>query len=152
MSESVVTTHRSIRFAPVLNDCIEDIAILVVHPTIFRVRSMLDTPQRYPYGGSQSFPSPAAVATADGVTTVYFGPTLLSERSRSRQLDTDDARQEIFVIRTPLKPRLSHSSRKSGGRAKSNCPPLGRNCHSRFRLLTAGTKFSRRLASSKGLQ
>jgi hypothetical protein len=36
-------------------------------------RSMLDTPQRYPRAGSQSYPSPAAEANADGSTTVYFG-------------------------------------------------------------------------------
>jgi hypothetical protein len=38
-------------------------------------RSMLDTPQRYPRAGSQSYPSPAAVANPDGSTTVYFGPS-----------------------------------------------------------------------------
>ena len=36
-------------------------------------RSMLDTPQRYPRAGSQSYPSPAAEANTDGSTTVYFG-------------------------------------------------------------------------------
>ena len=37
-------------------------------------RSMLATPQRYPRAGSQSYPSPAAVASADGSMTIYFGP------------------------------------------------------------------------------
>ena len=37
-------------------------------------RSMLDTPQRYPRAGSQSYPSPAAEASADGSTTIYFSP------------------------------------------------------------------------------
>ncbi|RFB96526.1 hypothetical protein B5K08_09155 [Rhizobium leguminosarum bv. trifolii] len=37
-------------------------------------RSMLDTPQRYPRAGSQSYPSPAAEPDADGATTIYFGP------------------------------------------------------------------------------
>jgi hypothetical protein len=37
-------------------------------------RSMLATPQRYPRAGSQSYPSPAAVASADGSTSIYFGP------------------------------------------------------------------------------
>ena len=37
-------------------------------------RSMLDTPQRYPRAGSQSYPSPAAEPNADGSTTVYFSP------------------------------------------------------------------------------
>jgi hypothetical protein len=40
-----------------------------------QTRSMLDTPQRYPRAGSQSYPSPAAKANPDGSTTVYFGPT-----------------------------------------------------------------------------
>ena len=40
-----------------------------------QTRSMLDTPQRYPRAGSQSYPSPAAVANPDGSTTVYFGPS-----------------------------------------------------------------------------
>jgi hypothetical protein len=38
-------------------------------------RSMLQTPQRYPRAGSQSYPLPAAEANVDGSTTVYFGPT-----------------------------------------------------------------------------
>jgi hypothetical protein len=39
-----------------------------------QTRSMLKTDQRFPRAGSQSFPSPAAEADADGSTTVYFGP------------------------------------------------------------------------------
>jgi hypothetical protein len=38
-------------------------------------RSMLQTAQRFPRAGSQSFPTPAAVANADGSTTVYFSPS-----------------------------------------------------------------------------
>jgi hypothetical protein len=37
-------------------------------------RSMLATPQRFPRSGSQSYPTPAAVADADGSHTVYFSP------------------------------------------------------------------------------
>ena len=40
-----------------------------------QTRSMLQTAQRFPRAGSQSFPSPAAEANADGSTTVYFGPS-----------------------------------------------------------------------------
>jgi len=36
---------------------------------------MLQTPQRYPRAGSQSYPSPAAVASPDGSTTIFFSPT-----------------------------------------------------------------------------
>jgi hypothetical protein len=39
-----------------------------------QTRSMLDTPQRYPRAGSQTYPSPAAEPNPDGSTTVYFGP------------------------------------------------------------------------------
>ena len=35
-----------------------------------QTRSMLQTPQKYPRAGSQSYPSPAAEAAADGTTTV----------------------------------------------------------------------------------
>lgn len=45
---------------------------LTVYDT--QTRSMLDTPQRYPRAGSQTFPSPAAKPDADGTTTVYFAP------------------------------------------------------------------------------
>lgn len=40
-----------------------------------QTRSLLHTPQRYPRAGSQSYPTPAAQADADGSTTIYFGPT-----------------------------------------------------------------------------
>jgi hypothetical protein len=37
-------------------------------------RSMLQTPQKYPRAGSQSYPSPAAKPSKDGSTTVYIAP------------------------------------------------------------------------------
>ena len=40
-----------------------------------QTRSMLQTPQRFPRAGSQTYPTPDAVADADGSTTIYFGPT-----------------------------------------------------------------------------
>jgi hypothetical protein len=36
---------------------------------------MLQTPQRFPRAGSQTYPTPAAVANSDGSTTIYFGPS-----------------------------------------------------------------------------
>ena len=39
-----------------------------------QTRSMLSTPQRYPRAGSQAYPTPAAVANADGSTTIHVGP------------------------------------------------------------------------------
>ena len=39
-----------------------------------QTRSMLQTPQRFPRAGSQTYPTAAAEASADGSTTIYFGP------------------------------------------------------------------------------
>ena len=68
-----------------------------------QTRSMLQTPQRYPRAGSQTYPSPAAVANADGSTTVYFGP-IEARRREGRQLDSDDARQGLVHAAAPLQP------------------------------------------------
>ncbi|MGH8386601.1 MAG: DUF1214 domain-containing protein, partial [Pseudomonas sp.] len=39
-----------------------------------QTRSMLQTSQRYPRAGSQSYPTPAAETNSDGSTTIYVGP------------------------------------------------------------------------------
>jgi len=39
-----------------------------------QTRSMLQTAQRYPRAGSQSYPTPAAVVNADSTFTIYFSP------------------------------------------------------------------------------
>jgi hypothetical protein len=39
-----------------------------------QTRSMLQTPQRWPRAGSQSYPTPAAVADASGATVVHVAP------------------------------------------------------------------------------
>ena len=66
-------------------------------------RSMLDTPQRYPRAGSQSFPSPAAEAAADGSTTIYFGPTQ-PDGVEARQLDPDRPEERLVHAPAPLQP------------------------------------------------
>ena len=53
-----------------------------------QTRSMLQTPQKYPRAGSQSFPSPAAEAEADGSTIVYFGPTQPEGVARGNWIQT----------------------------------------------------------------
>ena len=47
-----------------------------------QTRSMLRTPQRFPRAGSQSYPTPAAVANSDGSTTIYFAPSKPEHVSR----------------------------------------------------------------------
>ena len=68
-----------------------------------QTRSMLDTPQRYPRAGSQTYPSPAAEPNADGSTTVYFGPTH-PQGVQARQLDSDRSRRRAFRDPAPLQP------------------------------------------------
>ena len=62
-------------------------------------RSMLDTPQRYPRAGSQSYPSPAAKASADGSTTIYFGPALPAGVERSNWIQTLPGKGWFTILR-----------------------------------------------------
>jgi hypothetical protein len=64
-----------------------------------QTRSMLDTPQRYPRAGSQSYPSPAAEANADGSTTVYFGPTQPSGVKRGNWVQTMPGKGWWVILR-----------------------------------------------------
>jgi hypothetical protein len=78
-------------------------------------RSMLDTPQRYPRAGSQSYPSPAAVADADGSTTVYFAPTQPKGVKRGNWIQTDPKKGWFTILRlySPLEPFFDKSWRPS---------------------------------------
>ncbi|SHF09123.1 Uncharacterized conserved protein [Kaistia soli DSM 19436] len=64
-----------------------------------QTRSMLDTPQRYPRAGSQSYPSPAAEADADGSTTVYFGPTQPDGVKRGNWIQTVPGKGWFTILR-----------------------------------------------------
>jgi hypothetical protein len=78
-------------------------------------RSMLDTPQRYPRAGSQSFPSPAAEASADGSTTIYFGPTQPTGIKNSNWIQTMPGKGWFTILRlySPLEPFFDKSWRPS---------------------------------------
>ena len=69
-------------------------------------RSMLDTPQRYPRAGSQSFPSPAAKPNADGTTTVYFAPQQPKGVARGNWIQTMPGKGFFPCLRlySPLEP------------------------------------------------
>jgi hypothetical protein len=71
-----------------------------------QTRSMLDTPQRYPRAGSQSYPSPAAEPNADGSTTVYFGPTQPEGVKRGNWMQTMPGKGWFTILRlySPLEP------------------------------------------------
>jgi hypothetical protein len=64
-----------------------------------QTRSMLQTPQKYPRAGSQSYPSPAAEAASDGTTTVYFGPTQPEGVARGNWIQTDPKKGWFTILR-----------------------------------------------------
>jgi hypothetical protein len=78
-------------------------------------RSMLDTPQRYPRAGSQSFPSPAAEPNGDGSMTVYFGPTQPVGVKRGNWIQTMPDKGFIPTLRlySPLEPFFAKTWRPS---------------------------------------
>jgi hypothetical protein len=78
-------------------------------------RSMLDTPQRYPRAGSQSYPSPAAEATADGSTTIYFGPKQPEGVKRGNWIQTMPDKGWFTILRLygPLEPYFTKEWRPS---------------------------------------
>jgi hypothetical protein len=78
-------------------------------------RSMLDTPQRYPRAGSQSYPSPAAEASADGSTTIYFGPKQPDGVKRGNWIQTDPKKGWFTLLRlySPLEPFFTKTWRPS---------------------------------------
>ena len=73
-----------------------------------QTRSMLQTPQRYPRAGSQSYPSPAAEANADGSTTVYFAPKQPEGVKRGNWIQTMPGKGWFTILR--LYSPLSRSS------------------------------------------
>ncbi|MFI0844459.1 DUF1254 domain-containing protein [Mesorhizobium sp. IMUNJ 23232] len=62
-------------------------------------RSMLQTPQGYPRAGSQSYPSPAAEADADGTTTIWFGPTQPEGVKRGNWIQTMPGKGWFTLLR-----------------------------------------------------
>jgi hypothetical protein len=64
-----------------------------------QTRSMLQTPQRFPRAGSQTYPSPAAVADADGSTTIYFAPTKPSDVKEGNWIQTMPGKGWFMLLR-----------------------------------------------------
>ncbi len=78
-------------------------------------RSMLDTPQRYPRAGSQSYPTPAAEAGADGATTIYFSPKQPDGVPLGNWIQTDPNKGWFTILRlySPLEPFFTKEWRPS---------------------------------------
>ena len=71
-----------------------------------QTRSMLQTPQKYPRAGSQTYPSPAAEAAADGSITLWFGPQQPAGVGRGNWVQTMPGKGwfTIFRFYSPLQP------------------------------------------------
>ena len=84
-----------------------------------QTRSMLDTPQRYPRAGSQSYPTPAAEAECRRLHDGLLRPEP-ARRRQARQLDSDRSRERAGTRCCASTARWSRSSRRRGGRARSS--------------------------------
>ena len=80
-----------------------------------QTRSMLETPQRFPRAGSQSYPTPAATANADGSTTITFGPERPSDSPEGNWIQTVPGKGWFPILRlySPLKSFFDKSWRPS---------------------------------------
>jgi hypothetical protein len=78
-------------------------------------RSMLQTSQRFPRAGSQSYPTPAAELNADGSTTIYFGPKQPQGIADGNWIQTDPSKGWFTILRlySPLKPFFDKTWRPS---------------------------------------
>ncbi len=64
-----------------------------------QTRSMLQTSQKYPRAGSQSYPSPAAEPAGDGTTTLYFAPERPEGIARGNWIQTDPDKGWFTILR-----------------------------------------------------
>ena len=64
-----------------------------------QTRSMLQTPQKFPRAGSQSYPSPAAEAADDGTITVWFSPEQPSGIGRGNWVQTMPGKGWFTLLR-----------------------------------------------------
>jgi hypothetical protein len=80
-----------------------------------QTRSMLDTPQRYPRAGSQSYPSPAAEPNPEGSTTIWFAPRQPAGVARGNWIQTMPGKGWFVILRlySPLEPFFTKQWRLS---------------------------------------
>jgi hypothetical protein len=78
-------------------------------------RSMLQTRQRFPRAGSQSYPTPSATPDADGSTTITFGPERPSGSPEGNWIQTVPGKGWFLILRlySPLQPFFDKSWRPS---------------------------------------
>ena len=78
-------------------------------------RSMLQTPQRFPRAGSQSYPTPAATANADGSTTITLSPERPADSPESNWIQTVPGKGWFLILRlySPLQSYFDKTWRPS---------------------------------------
>lgn len=64
-----------------------------------QTRSMLQTPQKFPRAGSQSYPTPAAAPSADGSTTIYLSPKKPEGVAAGNWIQTDPNKGWFIMLR-----------------------------------------------------
>ena len=64
-----------------------------------QTRSMLQTPQKFPRAGSQSYPTPAAEVADDGSTTVWFAPEQPAGVAPGNWIQTDPEKGWFTILR-----------------------------------------------------
>jgi hypothetical protein len=64
-----------------------------------QTRSMLQTPQKFPRAGSQSYPTPAADVAEDGTTTVWFAPEQPEGVAHGNWVQTDPEKGWFTILR-----------------------------------------------------
>ena len=94
-------------------------------------RSMLETPQRFPRAGSQSYPTPAATANDDGSTTITFGPERPADSPEGNWIQTTEGKGWFPILRlySPLAPFFDKSWRPSEIESPVNKTPNERKHH-----------------------
>jgi len=80
-----------------------------------QTRSMLQTPQKFPRAGSQSYPMPAAEAAEDGTTTIWFSPEKPDGVAEGNWIQTDPEKGWFTILRLygPLEPFFTKEWRLS---------------------------------------
>ena len=80
-----------------------------------QTRSMLQTPQKFPRSGSQSYPTPAAEAADDGSTTIWMAPEKPADVSDGNWIQTDPEKGWFIILRlySPLPSFFDKSWRPS---------------------------------------
>ncbi|BBC28950.1 hypothetical protein SGFS_002410 [Streptomyces graminofaciens] len=64
-----------------------------------QTRSMLQTPQRFPWAGSQSYPGPAATANQDGTITLHLAPERPGDAAEGTWIQTTPGKGWFAILR-----------------------------------------------------